>query len=246
MVHVPSMAEVPGRSHALVVNDVQGMPASDFFRRDSAELDRLIDGDVGALAPVLEWLAAMHELDVDGYFEWSDELDQAKSIVCATYLTPALNGFPRHLRASVQAFIDYYSEDDSEAVFGAMDTLRMSERGPVVVDFEFGHYGHGGLDLACLLRELVVAILAMNQDPARLVTAVWAHYSSARTSISSEAMRDLNSHLAIQVMNVLTGSAAHLWTGRLDPRQRSRIAGWCIAKMSGANGTPAAALLATP
>ena len=243
-VQVPTSFRARGERNALAVVTPEGTSFAELLAQDQECLTSLADGDVRALGPALEWLAVLHEQDSNRHCELVDQVEEVKQLVCSTQLLPVVAAFPRHVRALVRSFIDYYREDDAEVVLGAVDGLRMSKTGPIVLDFEYGHYGQGGLDLACLLRDLVISVLVMDKNPGRLITGAWTHYTGARTSVASSALHDLSSHLAIQVMSALHGPAERAWAGRLTRQQRNRIAGWCVARMSGATGDPAAAVAA--
>ena len=243
-VQVPSSFRARGERNALVVAAAEGDSFTELLAHDQECLTSLSDGDVRALGPALEWLAVLHEEGSNRCSEVVDQAEEVKQLVCSTQLLPVVAGFPRHVRALVRSFIDYYREDESEVVLGGVEGLRMSEAGPFVLDFEYGHYGQGVLDLACLLRELVISVLVMDKNPGVLITGAWTHYTGARTSVASSALHDLSSHLAIQVMSALHGPAERAWAGRLTRQQRNRIAGWCVARMSGATGDPAAAVAA--
>lgn len=212
--------DIPGNTRTLA-----SLHANDQY------LDQLADGDLGALEPVLSWLGAFHDWSTDLYFRVSNLSDETKKFICDRYFAALANSYPSHLRPTVRSFIDYYMDDDGELVHGATDHVVLSAAGPVAIDFEYGHFGQGMYDVACLLRDFIVSILRNGQNPDRLMTSAWTHYAQARQALSSTALDDLNAHLSLQAMNSLHGPASERWAGQLSDKQRARIAGWSIAML---------------
>ena len=233
---IPGCSKVSSNRDFLVSPYITSASIIDRFCTDDKPITALSIANLKYLTEAVRWLAALHNTNNDRYFEMTDLAEASKTSILETQLRLLTAAYPNHLRGAARAFLDEFLDDDQDLVLGSADSIRFNLKGPVLTDFDQGHFGQGAYDIACLIRDPVVAILSQNANPelgnpGPLIDKVWLLYNLARTTESQCGLEELNTHLSLQAMNALHGPAAQHWS-KLDDKQRSQVAGWAVAMLS--------------
>jgi thiamine kinase-like enzyme len=216
------------------MSGIEGEPLYNFVTNLHYSLDNLFCYTMKCI----EWLKKIHCANIPRKAFIDNASDKFKKYKIDLQYNRLLNYLNETSRQNATLFIDSYINSKEQLVHGDFNSrnilLNTNTNQIGIIDFEQAHIGSGVYDVAYIASELIIRIVASQNEDKKLdeyIEKIFNSYYDDRLNLKTTFVI-FSKHLFFQVLYRLVGPSKLAWSGHLNEVKKTEIIHFSITRLN--------------
>lgn len=234
LILVPEILDYNLEKSYILMSGIEGEPLYNFVTNLHYSLDNLFCYTMKCI----EWLKKIHCANIPRKAFIDNASDKFKKYKIDLQYNRLLNYLNETSRQNATLFIDSYINSKEQLVHGDFNSrnilLNTNTNQIGIIDFEQAHIGSGVYDVAYIASELIIRIVASQNEDKKLdeyIEKIFNSYYDDRLNLKTTFVI-FSKHLFFQVLYRLVGPSKLAWSGHLNEVKKTEIIHFSITRLN--------------